>query len=162
MSLVSTHRTRARRVDYRPPLTVIALTALLVLLAAGSLQGGITMVADPESPMGMALEHLEATPFVNYFWPGVFLLGIALASALTIPGLLLLWEWRWAWRIENLVGYEWPWISVMAIGILLFSFEVIALVFGQLSVTMHLLLVAVSLNTIGLALTDSARGYLAS
>lgn len=161
MSLVSIHRTRTR-VSYRPPPSVIALTLLLVLLAAGALQGGIAMVTDPTGPMGISVEHLEVTPFEDFFWPGWFLLGIALASTLTIPGLLLKWDWDWAWGIERAVGYEWPWISVMAIGILLFSFEVIGIAFGELPMTMHLLLVAISLNMIGLALTDSARAYLAS
>jgi hypothetical protein len=50
----------------------------------------------------------------------------------------------------------------MSIGILLFSFEVIGLLFGGLPLAVHLLLVAISLNMIGLALTDSARSYLAS
>ena len=162
MSILSTRRASARGGSYRPPVTVIALTALLVLVAAGSLQGGIIMVIDPTSPMGISLDHLQATPFDNYFWPGMFLLGIALAAIITIPGLLLKWEWRWAWRIESLIGYEWPWVSVLSIGILLFSFEVIGLVFGELPFQMHLLTVALSLNMIGLALTDSARDYLAS
>lgn len=162
MSIVSTHRAGARGGSYRPPMTVIALTVLLVLVAAGSLQGGIAMVTDPISPLGISLEHLEATPFDDYLWPGMFLLGLALASVLSIPGLLLKWEWRWAWRIESAFGYEWPWLSVMAIGILLFSFELIGLVFGGLPFVIHTLLIAMSLNMIGLALTESARGYLAS
>lgn len=162
MSTVFTRRGSRPHVSYRPPVSIVALTIQLVLVAAGALQGGIAMVADPDSPMGISLEHLEATPFDDYFWPGMFLLGIALAAVVTIPGLLLEWEWDWAWRIESAIGYEWPWISVVAIGILLFSFEVLGLVFGQLPFVIHMLLLALSLNMIGLALTDSARRYLAS
>lgn len=161
MSTVSTHRGSRPHASYRPPVSVIALTVQLVLVAAGALQGGIAMVTDPESPMGISLEHLAATPFDDYFWPGMFLLGVALAAVITIPGLLLEWKWDWAWRIESAIGYEWPWVSVMAIGILLFSFELIGLVFGQLPFVVHMLLLALSLNMIGLALTDSARKYLA-
>lgn len=161
MSLVSTTRDRTRDSSYRPPPTVVALTLILVLVAVGSLQGGIAMVTDPGAPLGMSPRHLDATPFDDYFWPGMFLLALAAASMVTIPGLLLRWEWRWAWWIESKVGYEWPWISVMAVGILLFSFEIIGLVFAGLPLLIHLLAVAVSLNLIALALTDSARSYLA-
>lgn len=162
MSFVSAHTRGSARASYRPPATVIALTGLLTLIAAGAIQGGISMVTDTIHPMGISLQHLEATPFDDYLWPGMFLLGIALASMLTIPGLLLKWEWRWAWRIERAFGFEWPWISIMSIAVLLYSFEVIGLLFAQLPFVMHLLLVGVSLNMIGLALTDSARRYLAS
>jgi hypothetical protein len=162
MSFVSMRRSGIHGNSYVPPVSVIALTIILVLMAAGSLQGGIAMITEPEAPMGMSLRHLEATPFGDYLWPGLFLIGIAVASVVTIPGLLLKWEWRWAWSIEHAVGYEWPWIAVMSIGILLFSFEVIGLLFGGLPLAVHLLLVAISLNMIGLALTDSARSYLAS
>lgn len=162
MSIVSTTRPRGRETSYVPPMSVIALAIVLVLVAVASLRGGIAMVTDPEAPMGMSLRHLAATPFDDYFWPGAFLIGIAVASTLTIPGLLLRWEWRWAWSIEHAVGYEWPWVAIISIGILLFSFEVIGIVFGSLPLTVHLLLVATSLNMIGLALTDSARAYLAS
>lgn len=162
VSILSTHKSSQPHISYWPPVSIIALSIQLVLVAAGAVQGGIAMVTDPESPMGMSLRHLEATPFDNFMWPGLFLIGIAASSIVTIPGLLLRWEWDWAWRIESAVGYEWPWISVMAIGVLLFSFEIIGLLFGQLPFVIHLLLLALSLNMIGLALTDSARRYLAS
>lgn len=162
MSTLFARRGASPHVSYRPPVSIVALAIQLVLVAAGALQGGIAMVTDPDSPMGISLGHLKATPFDDYFWPGMFLLGIALAAVVTIPGLLLEWEWDWAWRIESAIGYEWPWISVVAIGILLFSFEVIGLVFGELPFVIHMLLLALSLNMIGLALTDSARSYLAS
>jgi hypothetical protein len=162
MSILSTHKSSPPRISYWPPVSIIALTVQLVLVAAGALQGGIAMITDPESPMGISLAHLEATPFDSYLWPGLFLLGIALAAIITIPGLLLRWEWNWAWRIESAIGYEWPWISIVAIGLLLFTLEVIGLLFGHLPFVVHMLLLALSLNMIGLALTDSARRYLAS
>jgi hypothetical protein len=143
----------------RPP-TVIGLLALLALLIVGGLQGGIAMVVDPLKPLGMTIDFLERAPVHTYFWPGLFLLGIAAASALTFAGILFGWRWRWAAAIEERTGHRWPWLGAIAIGAVLLVFEVIELFLVPFQPVLHPLLIAVSLALIGLPLTRSARAYL--
>jgi hypothetical protein len=153
---------RHRRSTYRrPPATVTALGALLPLLVIGALQGGMAMVMDPMHPMGMTTDYLEGAPVHTYFWPGWFLLGIAAASIVTTVGLFSDWQWHWARGIEETVGYRWPWIGAVSIGIVLLTFEVIELFVVPFHPVMHPLLIATSLSILGLAGTPSARRRLA-
>ncbi|MBU1227017.1 MAG: hypothetical protein KJ698_07390 [Actinobacteria bacterium] len=80
--------------SHRLPGSIIGLAILLGLLAAGALQGGIAMIIDPLTPLGMTVEYLQKAPVDTYFWPGMFLMGIAAASALVAAGLLSGWQWR--------------------------------------------------------------------
>lgn len=144
----------------RPPPTVIGLLALLALLVVGAFQGGIAMVADPLKPLGMTVDFLERAPVHSYFWPGLFLLGIASASALTFAGILFGWRWRWAAAIEEKAGHRWPWLGAIAIGAVLLVFEVVELFLVPFHPVMHPLLIAGSLALIGLPLTRSARAHL--
>jgi len=144
----------------RPPPTVIGLLVLLALLIVGALQGGIAMVAAPLKPLGMTVDFLERAPVHTYFWPGLFLLGIAAASALTFVGILGGWRWRWAASIEEKAGHRWPWLGALAIGAVLLVFEVIELFLVPFHPVMHPLLIAGSLALVGLPLTRSARAYL--
>ncbi len=143
-----------------PPVTVTVLGFLLVLLVVGAIQGGWAMVTNPVSPLGMSLEYLERTPVDDYFLPGLFLLGIALASSLTVVGLFVRWEWPGASRIENAIGFRWPWIGAMAIGAVLLAFEVVELFLVPFHPVMHPLLIAVSLAIVILASARSAREHL--
>jgi hypothetical protein len=144
----------------RPPPTVIGLLALLALLVIGALQGGIAMVADPLEPLGMTVGFLDRAPVHTYLWPGLFLLGIAAASALTFAGIAFGWRWRWAAAIEEKAGHRWPWLGAIAIGAVLLAFEVVELLLVPFHPVMHPLLIAGSLALIGLPLTRSARAYL--
>ena len=144
----------------RPPGSVIGLSVLLGLLVVGALQGGIAMVADPLEPLGMTVEFLEAAPVHTYFWPGLFLLGIAAAAIVTIAGLLSGWRWRWARAIETAAGHRWPWLGAIAVGGVLLVFEIIELWLVPFHPVMHPLLVAASAAIIVLACTRSARAYL--
>jgi hypothetical protein len=160
MSAVAPTRKAIRTTARRPPGTVITLSALLGVLVIGALQGGIAMIVDPLQPLGMSVSFLEGSPIDTYFWPGMFLLGIAAASLITIPGLLFHWSWGWAARIESAVGHRWPWLAVLAIGGVLLTFEIIELFMVPFHPVMHPLLIAGSLALIGLVLTRSADAYL--
>lgn len=151
----SSAKTRTRR----PPATVISLIGLFSVLAVGAIQGGIEMISDPLTPLGMPTSYLERTPIDTYFWPGVFLLAIASASILTIAGLLG-WRWQWARRIERAIGFRWPWIGAIAAGTFLLLFEIIELFMVPFHPVMHPLLIAGSVAIISLALTSSARSHL--
>lgn len=158
---MTTPATQARQPSFRKiPGTVIALAILLALLAIGALQGGIAMVANPQEPLGMTVEFLDDAPVHTYFWPGVFLLGIAAASILTIVGLLTGWRWPWAARIEAAVNHRWPWLGSLAIGGVLLAFEIAELWLVPFHPVMHPLLIAASLALIALAGTRSARAHL--
>lgn len=160
MSLLKAPPGRVERT--RTPWSVISLAVLLGLLAFGSLQGGIAMVMDPVTPLGMSTEFLEGTPVDDYFWPGMFFLGIALASLLAVPGLVLSWDWPWARRIEAKIGFRWPWVAAVAVGTLLLIFEIIELFVIPFHPVMHPLLIASSLAVLALAATPSARRHQAS
>lgn len=153
---VSGVKTRA----HRPPATVTILIGLFAVLAVGAIQGGIEMISDPLTPLGMPTAYLERTPIDTYFWPGVFLLAIAAASILTIAGLLLGWRWQWAGSIERVIGFRWPWIGAIATGTILLLFEIIELFMVPFHPVMHPLLIAGSVAIISLALTSSARSHL--
>jgi hypothetical protein len=146
----------------RRPAAIVALTSLLGLLTIGALQGGIAMVVNPTEPLGMTVDYLDKTPIDDYFLPGLFLLGIAAASLITIAGLLLGWQWNWASPIESRIGYRWPWLGAVSIGGVLLVFEVIELFMVPFHPVMHPLLIAASLVILILALAPSARRYLAA
>jgi hypothetical protein len=146
----------------RRPAAIVALTSLLGLLTIGALQGGIAMVVNPTEPLGMTVEYLDQSPIDDYFLPGLFLLGIAAASLITIAGLLLGWQWNWASPIESRIGYRWPWLGAVSIGGVLLVFEVIELFMVPFHPVMHPLLIAASLFILILALAPSARRYLAA
>lgn len=151
---------RTHRHTARLPLSVTTLAGLLSLLIIGALQGGWAMVTNPVNPLGLSLGFLEKAPIADYFWPGVFLLAIAAASVLTVPGLLFGWRWRWAARIEAAVGYRWPWIASISIGSILLVFELIELFMVPFHPIMHPLLIAGSAAIALLPLTPSARAEL--
>jgi hypothetical protein len=148
------------RVSRRPPATVIALGLILTLLIVGAIQGGLAMVINPIDPLGMSLEFLDKAPVEDYFWPGVFLLSIAVASAITTIGLFVRWDWRWAAGIEGAIGYRWPWIGAMSVGIVLLAFETIELFVVPFHPVMHPLLIAVSLAIVILDSTPPVRDHL--
>jgi hypothetical protein len=110
----------------------------------------------------MTVEYLDQSPIDDYFLPGLFLLGIAAASLITIAGLLLGWQWNWASPIESRIGYRWPWLGAVSIGGVLLVFEVIELFMVPFHPVMHPLLIAASLFILILALAPSARRYLAA
>jgi hypothetical protein len=145
-----------------PPGTVTGLGVLLIVLIVGAVQGGVAMVTNPVDPLGMSLEFLEGAPVDDYFWPGLFLLGIALASGVITVGLFFRWDWRWAAAIEKAVGYRWPWIGAMSVGIVLLAFEIIELFLVPFHPVMHPLLIAGSSAIVILASTPSARRHLSS
>jgi len=160
MSTSSTFHGRTRRGHSWPPGTVNALAVLLGLLVIGALQGGIAMVTNPIDPLGMSPDYLHRTPVGDYFWPGMFLIGIATASAITVPGLVSDWEWRWASPIESAIGHRWPWLASIAIGFVLLAFELIELVMVPFHPIMHPLLIAWSIAIVMLPLTRSGRAHL--
>jgi hypothetical protein len=151
----SSHTSRAR-----VPASVKVLTLILGVLAIGAIQGGLAMVMNPEEPLGMTTDFLDGTPVDSYFWPGMFLLGIAIASLLTIVGLLFGWRWAWAAPIEAATGHLWPWLGAVATGGVLLVFEVIELFMVPFHPVMHPLVIGLSMVIIGLAFLPSAQHHL--
>jgi hypothetical protein len=162
MTATSNVREGKRRVFSWPPGTVTALGFLLLVLIVGAVQGGLAMVTNPIDPLGMSLDFLDGAPVDDYFWPGLFLLGIALASGVTVVGLFFRWDWGWAAAIEKAVGFRWPWIGAMSVGMVLLAFEIIELFLVPFHPVMHPLLIAGSLAIVLLAATPSARRHLSS
>lgn len=158
----TTHGRRSLRAQARVPASIVSLALLLAALFVGAVQGGVAMVTDPLHPLGMTTDWLRRSPVDDYFWPGVFLLGIAVASLLAVLGLLLAWPWRWASRIEGLIGFRWPWLAAVATGAVLFVFEIIELFVVPFHPVMHPLLLAGSAAIVGLALSPGAREHLAA
>jgi hypothetical protein len=127
---------------HRRPAAVTGLAAMFAFLTIGAIQGGLAMITDPLTPLGMPVSFLERTPIDTYFWPGVFLLAIAATSLLTIAGLLLRPQWRWASSIEKAIGYRWPWLGAIATGFVLLAFEIIELFMVPFHPVMQPLLIA--------------------
>lgn len=158
--MIDTHPTRETKAGFHwPPAGVTALAVLLGLLVVGALQGGLAMVANPIDPLGMSPDFLDNAPVDDYFWPGMFLLGIAAASVVTGVGLLFSWRWEWAAGIERFIGHRWPWIGAIATGVVLLVFEIIELFLVPFHPVMHPLFIAASLAIVALISTPSARRY---
>jgi hypothetical protein len=146
--------------DAHRPLPIITLSVVLVLLAVGSIQGGIAMVLHPENPLGMSVSYLEGTPVDTYLWPGIFLLALAAASLVTAIGLIVPWAWHWAGPIERAIGFRWPWLGAVATGGVLLTFEVIELFLVPFHPVMHPLVIGIALLIIGLATAPGSRAHL--
>lgn len=159
MSATASTRARIAGGSHRPP-TVIALTMLFGLLAVGALQGGIAMVRDPHQPLGMSTGFLERAPIDTYFWPGMFLLGIAAASILTLVGLLFDWRWRWASAIERRMAHRWPWLGALTTAGVLLAFELLELYIVPFHPIMHPTLIIASMLMLGLTLSPSTSDFL--
>ena len=144
----------------RIPRTLIGLCVVLGLLAIGAAQGGVAMIADPDTPLGMTADYLDGTPVTSYLLPGWFLLGIATASLLTLAGIIFDWRWGWAAGIERSIGHRWPWLGSILTGGVLLAFEIVELFTVPFHPVMHPLLIAVSLALIGLPSTRSGRAFL--
>lgn len=141
------------------PGSVKGLALALGLLVIGALQGGFAMVIDPSEPLGMTVEVLSKAPVDSFLLPGFFLLGMAVASMVTLVGLVFGWDWRWARRIETSIGSRWPWPAALAIGVVLLAFELLELVMVPFHPIMHPLLIGLALFIIGLASTPTARRH---
>lgn len=148
------------RIRLRRPATVVVLAVMFGILAVGTFEAARAMITDPLAPFGMTTELLEKAPVDTYFWPGMFFVGITLASLATIIGLVFRWEWNWAGGIESRVGYRWPWLGALSTGFVLLVFEIIELFLVPFHPVMHPFLIAWSLAIIALPLTRSARSYL--
>lgn len=162
MSVLTAPGRNAARDTGRKPAAIVALTSLLGLLTIGALQGGIAMVTNPSEPLGMTVEYLAGSPVDDYSLPGLFLLGIAAASIITISGLIFDWRWIWASPIESRIGYRWPWLGAVSIGGVLLVFEIVELFMVPFHPVMHPLLITGSLAIVILALTPLARRHLAA
>jgi hypothetical protein len=161
--MTATHQAKGARQGFHwPPGPVTALAVLLSVLVIGALQGGLAMVTNPVDPLGMSPDFLDNAPVDDYFWPGMFLLGIAVAAVVTLIGLLFPWRWDWAARIEGIVSHRWPWIGAIAIGVVLLVFEIIELFLVPFHPVMHPLLIAGSIAIVLLAITPSVRRYLSA
>ena len=141
------------------PLPAIArvLAGALAFLAIGGLQGGIAMLMNPETPLGMSTQYLDGTPFHSFVLPGLYLLAVGAAAGLTAIGIAINWRWQWAARLEQAIGYRWQWIGAVAVGLALLVLEVIELFTVPFHPILHPLMIAVGLISIGLPFTPSLR-----
>ena len=162
MSVVARPRraSTARVSRKRLPVSIVVLSVLLGILVIGTFAAARAMIANPLEPLGMTTEWLEKSPVDTYFWPGMFFLGMTLAALLTVAGLVFRWPWKWAQGIESRIGYRWPWLGTVSIGVVLLLFEIIELVLVPFHPVMHPLLIAGSLAIIWLPFTQSARQHL--
>jgi len=133
---------------------------LLGILSIGTFAAAWAMITDPLEPLGMTTGWLDKAPVDTYFWPGLFFLGMTLASLLTLAGLVFRWQWNWAKGIESRVGYRWPWLGAVSTGVVMLVFEIIELFLVPFHPVMHPLLIAWSLAIIGLPFTRSAKQHL--
>ena len=145
------------RESRRLPLSIVVLSVLLGILVIGTFEAARAMITNPLEPLGMTTEWLEHSPVDTYFWPGIFFVGVTLASLLTLAGLVFRWPWKWAQGIESRIGYRWPWLGAVSIGVVLLTFEIIELFLVPFHPLMHPLLIAWSLAIIWLPFTRSAR-----
>lgn len=145
------------RVSRPMPVSIVLLSVLLGILVIGAFEAARAMITNPLEPLGMTTEWLENAPVETYFWPGMFFVGMALASLLTLAGLVFRWPWKWAHGIESRIGYRWPWIGAVSTGVVLLFFEIIELFLVPFHPVMHPLLIAWSLAIIWLPFTRSAR-----
>lgn len=148
------------RIRPRKPATILVLSVMLGILAIGTFEAARAMITEPLAPLGMTTEWLERAPVDTYFWPGMFFVGMTLASLVTMAGLVLRWEWNWARGIESRIGHRWPWLGALSVGAVLLIFEVIELFLVPFHPVMHPLLIGWSAAIIGLPLTRSAGAYL--
>lgn len=139
--------TRPTPAATRRPLPTLArvLAGVLAFLTIGALQGGIAMLLNPETPLGMTTEYLENTPFDSYVLPGLYLLAVGFAAGITATGIAFHWDWRWAGGIEHAIGYRWQWIGAIAVGAALLVLEVIELFMVPFHPILHPLMIAVGL-----------------
>ncbi len=77
-----------------------SLLAVLLLVAANAVYGGLGLIADG---MGMPDDWLERTPFDTWTWPGVALLATVALPQLVVAGLVAAGH-RWAAAAGVLAG----------------------------------------------------------
>lgn len=133
-----------------PPLTLYAITLLLLFLALGALGGGINLIGDP-SGAGLALstDLLAGSPFVDYLIPGIFLFVVFGLGALLAAALL--------WLRPNLGAIsaftrrtfheQPPWVLTFLLGLLLVVWIAI-----QVAIVRTFLPLQAVMGVIGLAL----------
>ena len=162
MSVLAPSRgaSKARVGRKRLPVSIVVLSVLLGILLVGTFTAARAMITNPLKPLGMTTEWLEKAPVDTYFWPGMFFLGMTLATLLTLAGLVFRWPWKWAQGIESRIGYRWPWLGAVSTGFVLLLFEIIELFLVPFHPVMHPLLLAGSLAIVGLPFTHSARQHL--
>lgn len=161
MSVITPSRGASNaRVGRQLPVSIVLLSVLLGILSIGTFEAARAMITNPLEPLGMTTEWLENAPVDTYFWPGMFFVGMTLASLLTLAGLVFRWSWKWAQGIESRIGYHWPWLGAVSIGVVLLIFEVIELFLVPFHPVMHPLLIAWSLAILLLPFSRSARQHL--
>lgn len=150
---------RPVRAATRSPLPGLArvLAAVLAFLTIGALQGGIAMLLNPDTPLGMTTQYLDGTPFDSYVLPGLYLVAVGVAAGITAAGITFRWHWKWASKIEAAIGYRWQWIGAVAVGVALLVLEVIELFTVPFHPIMHPLMIAVGLISVGLPLMAKIR-----
>lgn len=106
------------------------------------------------------------SPFGGYGSPastspiaGLFLLGIAAASIITIPVSSSNGTGGGPRGSRQPSGFQWPWLAAVAIGGVLLAFEITELFIVPFHSLMHPLLIAGSLAILTLAMTRSTRRY---
>lgn len=160
MSVTAPSREASRaRGSRQLPVSIVLLSVLLGILVIGTFEAARAMITNPLEPLGMTTEWLENAPVDTYFWPGMFFVGMTMASLLTLAGLVFRWPWKWAQGIESRIGYRWPWLGAVSIGVVLLIFEIIELFLVPFHPVMHPVLIAWSLAILLLPFTRSVRQH---
>jgi hypothetical protein len=82
--------------------TVIGLEALV---AVNAVWAGITMIANPWTPLGITTDLIAGSPFTNYTWPGILLLVLnGIAPATLAVALVAHRHWAMVWSAAWGVG----------------------------------------------------------
>lgn len=102
----------------RPPALLYALSACLLVLAAGALYGGWLLITDPSGlSLQMPVTHLQRGPFQDFFIPGLILFAVlGIGPVLVTLALWLRPRWRWLRGLERLTREHWAWSAALAVG----------------------------------------------
>lgn len=111
----------------RPLPVMWVLSATLLFLALGGIGGGVLLVQDPTGgSLQMELALLTATPFVNYFLPGLILLFVFGFGSLAL--LYALWELPKVDFLAKLTSFtheHWSWDFTVLLGVFLLVWLVV-------------------------------------
>lgn len=143
------------------PASVYALCALLLLLSVNALIGGYLLITDPTGgSLGMPVTLLAASPFRDYFVPGLILFTIL--GLYPLAALVALWlkpAWSLMRELERLTHAHWAWAAALSVGCALTIWIVVQM--SILSFWLQPVLLTLGLLIIGLSLLPQVRRYYA-
>lgn len=111
------------------PFALYPLLLVHLFVGAGALYGGWMLMTAPIG-FGMNPEWLAASPFENYFLPGIFLFTcLGMFSLFVASGLLLQPVWPWANTLNVYRRRHWAWTYSLYLGIMLIAWIAVQITF---------------------------------